>query len=129
MTTAERWWNQATSDDAGNCRKTVFGFLDDPNPDDTEKWARALALYILLGGDVTAICDRVDKIQESPYMVRVRDALTTCEAKLLQAHVAMPERLQRSNEELIIRDEKAFAQRCLEILQAARRVRLRPRPK
>jgi hypothetical protein len=128
MTDPNRWWNQATGDDAGNCRRHVFSFLDDPKPDDTEKCACALALYILLGGDDTAICNRIDKIHESPDMVRVRDALTACEAKLAQAHVAMPEELRKSNEELIIRDEKAFAQR-VEMLQTGRPLIRKPPPK
>jgi len=126
MTIAKGWWNQATRDDAANCRTRVFEFLNDPNPEDTEKCARALALYILLGGDDTAICDRVDKIQQSPQMVRVRDALASCAAMLLQAQAAMPEKLQKSNQELINRDEKAFAERRPKI---SKPFKFKPHPK
>lgn len=124
MTTAKGWWDQATRDDASNCRRSVLTFLGDLNPDDTEKCARALALYILLGGDDTAICDKVDTIQESSHMLRVRDVLTACEANLSQAHVAMPEKLQKSRKQLIVRYEATRARRRLEILRAAGRIRI-----
>jgi hypothetical protein len=129
MTAPERWWKQATGDDAGKCRGSVVDFLDRPHPEDTEKCARALALYILLGGDDTAIRDRVDKLQESPQMVLVGDALAACEAKLSQANVAMPEELRKSHADLIVRDEKASARRLREILRKARTLKLKPRPK
>src|ERR1035438_6263131 len=64
-TNTSRWWGDATADEASGCENVVDTFLNDPNPANGDSFARALALFILLGGDDTNILKEIRGVEDS----------------------------------------------------------------
>jgi hypothetical protein len=102
------WWKKATADDASDARRVIHQFLDAPNPDDADKFSRALALFILLGGSDSSIPGKLDKIDGYPKATIGRNALSVCQTMLEQFPDAIPDWFEKSAKEISRRAAKAF---------------------
>jgi hypothetical protein len=104
-TNTSRWWGDATADEASGCENVVDTFLNDPNPANGDSFARALALFILLGGDDTNILKEIRGVEDS-HLNDVWIGLKLCVDKLSAIGTAAPDGLQASIAELGKRSQK-----------------------
>lgn len=92
----QHWWHNATIDEVRACESVVHNFLTAPRPDANDEFARALAFYILLGGDEIAISQKIDHIRDFQQADYACGALQSCEAKLSDCQASMTAALKDS---------------------------------
>lgn len=132
-TNTSRWWGDATADEASECEIVVNTFLNDPNPANRDNCARALALFILLGGDDTNILKEIHGVKDS-QLNDVWIGLKLCVDKLSAFGAAAPDGLQVSIAQLGKRSQKRSQdtvaekqEKLKEIAKSRPRLRLRPK--
>lgn len=128
-TNTSRWWGDATADEASECEIVVNTFLNGPNPANRDHCARALALFILLGGDDTNILKEIQGVKDS-QLNDVWIALKLCVDKLSAIGAAAPDGLQASIAQLEKRSQDIVTEEQEKLRVKAKSMhRFRPGPK
>ena len=125
-----RWWNDATADEASKCKSVTDEFLRAPTLAKKDEFARALALFIILGGDDAAIRERLDKISDT-QLGPVCEGLRTFERKLSACGATISTNLQQTIAKLTKHDNenisKVAAERSRRINLHARTIKIPPK--
>jgi hypothetical protein len=98
-----------TAADAEHSAKNVDAFLNQPTVGGIARFSTALALMIILGGDDSAYCEKIEKLSNAD-LDAARSGLEAAEAKLLQMNRAPSERMKASLAELKRRRTEVFEQ-------------------